>query len=202
MRTSTVARPVLLAVLLSASPAVSRDGADWVDLLGRDLKDWTRLGTGKNPWRLAADGTLICTPATDAYAPDAEFWDGTLRFDYRFRPTGEKTGYRASVAARRSDSSAGCKVALGDHCGTITGTFVGASDAVKELEIRPTEKLGRPAGEWNHVELRMAGQTVRVTINGKVAGSWERCTSGHGLVNFEAEGSEIEFRSIHWKDGK
>src|SRR3954452_19940653 len=87
----------LMAALLSSPPAISQDTDGWSDLLGQNLKDWTRLGDGKNPWRLSSDRILSCGKATDAYAPDNEVADGTLKFEYRFKPTGEKTGYKAAV---------------------------------------------------------------------------------------------------------
>jgi len=190
----------LVAALITSPQAASQDQPEWVDLLGNDLKDWTRMGSGENPWRLTTDRSLICLPASDAYVPDEEFWDGTLKFEYRFHPTGEKTGYKASLSVRRTLSSGGCKVALGDGCGTITGTFVGGSDKPKEVEQKPAEELARPIGDWNQVKVQMEGRSVIVFINGKPAGSFDRCDNAHGLLFFETEGSEIEFRRVHWHE--
>lgn len=202
MRTLLLVPTVGLVAALIAAPPVSSQEPGWVDLVGRDLKDWTRMGVGKNPWRLTADRGLICARAHDAMVPDNEFHDGTLKFEYRFQPTGEKTGYKASLSVRRTLSSGGCKVALGDDCGTMTATFQGSSDRSKEVESRPPGPMARPVGEWNQVEVRMEGRSVVVTINGKVAASFDRCDTTHGLVYFEAEGSEIEFRKLHWREAK
>lgn len=192
----------LFAALFGTPPAASQEEAGWVDLLGRDLRDWTRMGTGKNPWRLTTDRTLGCAAAHDAYVPDDEFGDGTLRFEYRFRPTADKTGYRASVSVRRTLSATGCKVDLGDDCGRLVGSFQGSSDKVKEIESRPAVPVARRIGEWNQVEVRMEGSSVLVTINGKPAASFDRCEVTHGLVFFEVEGSEIEFRKVHWREAR
>ena len=192
----------LVATVLAGPPAASQDTTPWADLLERDLKDWTRLGTGKSNWHLTADRTLACAAATDAYAPDTEFRDGTLRFEYRFRPTGKKAGYRASVSVRRTEASPGCKLALGDECGRLSGTFVASSDRAKTIETRPAEPLGRAAGRWNLVRIQMEGRSVAVSINGRPAGSFDRCDGDRGLVVFEAEGSEIEFRHILWKPAR
>lgn len=192
----------LVAALIGSPPAASQDPPEEIDLLARDLKDWTRMGTGKDPWHLTTDRTLVCAAATDAYVPDDEFWDGTLKFEYRFVPTAEKTGYHASLSVRRTATAPGCKVALGDDCGTIVGTFQGSSDRPKDVEIKPAVELARPVGEWNQVTIEMRDRSVVVTINGKVAGSFDRCDSTHGLVFFEAEGSEVEFRKIHWQESK
>jgi hypothetical protein len=192
----------VFAFLSSSTAVFAQDKSEWIDLMGNDLRDWTRTGVGKSPWRLTTDRTLICGTEVDGYTPDREFLDGTIRFEYRFRPTGEKTGYRASLLVRRTASFAGCKIALGDECGTLSGSFSASSDSEKVVETRPVDKLGRPAGEWNEVHVRLEGKSVHVTINGKEVGSWHRCSSNRGLVIFDAEGSEIEFRSIFWKDAK
>src|SRR5215204_4261223 len=95
----------LVAALLGSPPAASQEAGRGVDLLRNDLKDWTRTGTGQTPWRLTADRTLVCAAGHDGIVSDAEFGDGTLKFEYRFRPTGEPTGYRAAFTARRTASS-------------------------------------------------------------------------------------------------
>jgi len=189
----------LVAAMLGSPPVASQGEPGWVDLLGRDLRDWTRMGTGKNPWRLTADRHLICAAASEAYVPDDEFGDGTLQFQYRFRSTGEKTGHKASVSVRRTTGSAGCKMALGDDCGTLVGTLEGSSDRVKEVETRPVESPAKPVGFWNSVRVELRGKSVSYTINRKPAGSFDQCDSARGFVYFEVEGSEIEFRRVLWK---
>jgi Domain of Unknown Function (DUF1080) len=192
----------LLAALIGLPPAAGDDSAGWTDLLGRNLKDWSRIGDGKTPWRLTTDRSLICGPATDSMAPDNDFRNGTVQFEYRFEPTKFKTGYKASVTARWTTRTRGCKIDLGDDCGTLTGAFVAASDSYKELIIPPVEKPGRAPGQWNQVKLVMQDTSVKAVINGRECGPFERCMSDHGLVMFNAEGSEIQFRRIEWRAGK
>ena len=192
----------LVAALIGSPPAASQD-RDWVDLLGRNMKDWTRIGEGKNSWHLSSDRILSCGAGTqDGYAPDLDMRDGTLKFDYRFKDTGKKTGYKASVTARWTKTNPGCQVELGDNCGTINTAFVAASDAYKEMTITPAVKPNRAPGEWNQVKLVMKDTTVLVVINGKDVGSFERCITKHGSVLFSAERSEVEFRNILWRAEK
>src|SRR5262245_24642079 len=102
----------LVAALLADPPAASQDPTTSTDLLARDLRDWTRLGAGPNPWRVTTDRTLVCAAATDAYTPEREFGDGTFRFEYRFRPVEGKSSYKASLSVRRRLEGTGCRIAL------------------------------------------------------------------------------------------
>lgn len=189
----------LVAAVVGNLPVACQEEPGKVDLLANSLKDWTRIGVGKSPWRLTAERHLVCAAASDVCVPDTEFGDGTLEFQYRFRPTGAKTGFKASVSVRRTLDSIGCKMALGDDCGTVIGTFDGASDRTKEVTVKPAEPMARPIGFWNTVHAEMRGRSIRFTINGKPAGSFDQCDNERGLVYFEAEGSAIEFRRILWK---
>jgi hypothetical protein len=202
MRTLLVIAVVGLAAAVVGIPQAAGQESGWTDLLRRDLKDWTRMGEGKNTWRLTTARTLVGGPAEDTMAPDTDFRDGTLKFEYRFTQTRAKTGYKASVTARWLKGFPGCKVDLGDDCGTITGAFVAASDQYKELTLKPPTKVGRPIGEWNQVKLVVKETAVTVFINGRETGVFERCMQNHGLFLFSSEGSEIEFRRIEWRDAK
>ena len=48
MRTPSLVPAIgLVAALIAAPPAASQDQAEWVDLLGHDLKDWTGWGPAR-----------------------------------------------------------------------------------------------------------------------------------------------------------
>jgi hypothetical protein len=192
----------LVAALLGSPPAASQEALGGADLLQNDLRDWTRAATGKTPWRLTADRTLACAAAHDAVVSDTEFGDGTLKFEYRFRPTDEPTGYKAALVVRRTRSSGGCKVALGDDCGTITATYQGSSDRPREFAAKPPESPARPAGHWNYASVRLKGRSVVVTVNRREVGAFDQCDGPRGLVSFEVEGSEVEFRRVYWYEAR
>ena len=188
---------VLVADLLPRHSAVGQDRTT-TDLFGRQLRDWSRLGSGKNPWRITAEQTLICDKAHDVYVADETFRDGTLRLEYRFTPTGEKAGYNAAVSVRRWGENPGCKIALGDDCGAFSITYIGGSDREKKLDVPPADRYARRIGAWNAVEIKMAGRSVEVIINGKSVTSFDYCEE-RGLIGLHAEGSEVEFRAMTWK---
>ena len=191
----------LVAALLAVPPAASQE-SEWEDLFARDLKDWSRSGYGENPWRITTNRTLICQGGSEMYVPEREFSDGTIKFEYRFRPTGEKTGYKAGVWARRTLSDTGCRVALGDDCGTMNASFLGSSDFTKSLEEKPPVSPARPVGEWNQVRIRLEGKSVTFFVNEKEAASFNQSSTTRGMFALEADGSEVEFRDVQWKAGK
>jgi len=165
------------------------------------MRDWSRSGSGPSPWQLTSERTLVCTPAYEIFVPEWEFGDGTLRVEYRFRPDDrKKVVHRGAVLLRRTLDYSGCKVNLGDDCGTISATVVASSDRDKLVEIKAPPGLAKPAGQWNEIEFHLTGRTVTVYVNGKEASSFERCEVDRGLVALEAEGTEIEFRLMRWKE--
>lgn len=200
MRTLLIVPAIgLIAALFASPPAASQDASAWADLFDRDLTDWARPAGGRSPWRLTADRTLECDPATDGIGPKADFADGTLRFEYRFRPTDAKTVPRASVTVRRTDGNTGCRIDLGAGCGTIRASFLASSDRVKEVEVPPAGKYDRAVGEWNLAKIRLEGKSVQVSINGRPAVGFDRCDSDRGMVVFETEGAAFELRRVEWK---
>lgn len=202
MRTLLHGMALALSALLISSPKAYSADREWTDLLTHNLRDWSRSEVGRSPWRLTADGTLVCDRGNEFIVPDREFADGTLKFEYRFRTNGEKKGFKAAVWARRTTEGSGCRIALGDNCGTLSATFQGASDRTKSVEEKPGANAAKPAGEWNQVRIVLEGRAVNVFVNEKQVASFSNCDTSQGLIAFEDEGSVVEFREILWKNGK
>ena len=192
----------LTAALMNGPHAASQEAAQWEDLFGQDLKDWSRSGSGKSPWRITTDRTLYCSGATELYIPERDFADGTLKFEFRFRLTDKKTGYQAAVWARRTIGGTGYKISLGDDCGKLSAIFEAGSDRQKTFEQKPETSPAKKIGEWNEVELILKDRRVQVRVNGKEITGFGNCDTDRGLFALEAEGSEVEFRSVKWKEAK
>jgi hypothetical protein len=201
MRTLFCSLKIGLVALFLATPAPSQD-KEWTDLFANNLRDWTRTGTGATPWRLTASNSLVCERGSEMYIPEREFYDGTLKFEYRFHKTSEKTGYKASVWTRRTLYDTGCKVALGDDCGYMTGYFQAASDRVKTVEEKAPEDAAKPIGEWNQVRIVLEKRSVVVFINDKQVAAFNKSNTTKGMIALEGEGSTVEFRNVMWKDAK
>jgi hypothetical protein len=58
------------------------------------------------------------------------------------------------------------------------------------------ENRVKPAGEWNHYELRAQGSHLSLAVNGVVVNELPNCGLLKGYIGLEAEGFEITFRNL------
>jgi hypothetical protein len=191
----------LLPALLSNRTAVAQD-SEWTDLFAHDLRDWSRFGDGESPWRFSKERILSCENASEIYIPERDFRDGTFKFEYRFRPSDKKTGFKAGVWVRRTLQETGCKIALGDDCGMMSATIQTGSDRNKTVEQKPAVHCERAPGLWNLARIRLQGKTFTMWINGREVASFNQCDTAQGLIALEVDGSAIEFRRMMWKDSE
>jgi hypothetical protein len=54
----------------------------------------------------------------------------------------------------------------------------------------------KPAGEWNHYEIRVQGDKITLSVNGAVVNEIPGIALRKGHIGLEAEGHEIAFRNI------
>ncbi|MBE3135643.1 MAG: DUF1080 domain-containing protein, partial [Acidobacteria bacterium] len=67
------------------------------------------------------------------------------------------------------------------------------------LREKMTENRVKPAGEWNVYEIRAAGKSLTLWVNGAVVNEYTECEVPRGFVGLEAEGYRIEFRNLRLK---
>jgi hypothetical protein len=54
----------------------------------------------------------------------------------------------------------------------------------------------KPAGEWNHYEIRVQGDKITLSVNGVAVNEIAGIALRKGYLGLEAEGHEIAFRNI------
>jgi len=64
----------------------------------------------------------------------------------------------------------------------------------------PTQRLTRPAGEWNHYYVRAINGEVRLWVNGEEVCGGNQCKPATGYLALEAEGAPIEFRNLRIRE--
>ena len=53
-----------------------------------------------------------------------------------------------------------------------------------------------PVGEWNKIVIECVADTIKVWVNDVFANYGTNCTTTHGQIAIQAEGSEVEFRKL------
>ena len=64
----------------------------------------------------------------------------------------------------------------------------------------PTQRLVRPAGEWNQYAIRAVDGEVTLWVNGVKVTRGFKCEPSSGYIALEAEGAPVEFRNIRFRE--
>jgi len=74
-------------------------------------------------------------------------------------------------------------------------TWGGGPDDSRRI-LNMTDGSERPVGEWNRMVIEAVGDRVRVWVNGELMNDGFDCTAERGRIAIQAEGSEVEFRTL------
>ncbi len=196
--------------------ALETDPKGWVDLLADGtLKDWSRVPLGPvgqlpagkaddpSPWTIDPDArTLVCQgdkAGHEMLRHTTEFGDFTLHAEWRFTRLEPEKPYNSGVFVRASaDGSTWFQAQTGPSGGYLFGALppVNGKPARVNLRDAMVENRVKPAGEWNTYEIRAAGKTLTLWVNGAIVNEFKQCEVARGYVGLEAEGYRIEFRNV------
>jgi hypothetical protein len=62
--------------------------------------------------------------------------------------------------------------------------------------INLTDGSEKPVGEWNNITIECLNNSVKVWVNGDLVNHGFDCTAQRGQIALQAEGSEVEFKTI------
>lgn len=183
--------------------------ADPVDLLPpANLQGWSRVPipavSGVNPklqWHVdAATRTLICTGdgGHEWLRFDKELGDFILEVDWRFTPKDGETRYNSGIGIRLSKQGEIWYQAQTGLAGAYLfgQNFVDGGLKGFNLKAQMKENRVKPAGEWNHFEIRCEGGHISLSVNGEVVSELTGAGMRRGYIGLEAEGYEIAFRNL------
>jgi hypothetical protein len=196
---------ILSLVILSAGLLPGQS----TDLLPEEsLKGWTRIPIpptdGVKPklqWRVdPAQKSLICTGdgQHEWLRYDQLLGDYIVDVDFRFTDKGPAVKYNSGIGIRLSQYG---ELWLQAQTGP-TGGFLFGVNLVDGALVRSTlqkemkENRIKPAGEWNHYQIRVQADKVTLAVNGAVVNEWPGVALRKGYLGLEAEGHEITFRNI------
>jgi hypothetical protein len=188
----------LLAIFLAFAALLPGQSTDL--LPDESLKDWTRIPIpptdGVKPklqWRVdPAQKLLICTGdgQHEWLRYDRLLGDYVLEIDFRFAPKGSDVKYNSGLGIRLSQYG---ELRLQPQTGP-TGGFLFGVNLVDGASVRSTlqkemkENRIKPAGEWNHYEVRVQGDRATLAVNGAVVNEWPGIALRKGYLGLEAEG--------------
>jgi hypothetical protein len=202
---------VALAAAGAALAAIVTAGtAEGVDILPNpSLQGWTRIPippvAGVNPklqWRVdTAEQALICAGdgGHEWLRYDRELADFEFQVDWRFTPKAPgETRYNSGIGVRLSRYGEIWHQAQTGLTGgylfgsTISDGLVHSFNLMKEMK----ENRVKPAGEWNHYEIRAQGDRIALAVNGAMVNELTGVGLRRGYIGLEAEGYEITFRNL------
>jgi hypothetical protein len=212
---------LLLATLPSqAQPLDDKEKADGFAPLfnGKDLTGWKNYDAKKSDLWAVENGTIVCLGEGGGWlGTEKGYADFVLRLEYRLSPGGNSGVYLRAPDAGWI-SRVGMEIQILD-------------DAQKSYEkvqrwqntgaiyhvVAPTELAGKPAGEWNAMEIRAEKRQIIVTLNGKkvVDADLDECLKDEkiaqehpglkrtsGKVGLQSHTDRVEFRNLRVKEIK
>ena len=194
---------------MAAAPALPADAVDLVP--DESLSGWTRVPippvSGVNPkiqWRVdKAQRTLICAGdgGHEWLRYDKELGDFVLEVDWRFTPRPDEKKYNSGIGIRLSKYGEIWHQAQTGLAGAFLFGDTISNGAIQRVNLRDKMKENRikPAGEWNHYEIRAEGDRITLSVNGAVVSEMTGVGLRKGYIGLEAEGFEITFRNLKLK---
>jgi hypothetical protein len=202
-----------LAAIVTTGSARSQTPTDLIP--DEQLHGWTRIPipaiAGVQPklqWRVdAKEHTLVCTGdgGHEWLRYDREFGDFVLEVDWRFTPKSpEEKRYNSGVGVRLSKLG---EIWYQAQTGLPGAYLFGANfadGAIRSFNLmkQMTENRVKPAGEWNHFEIRAEGDRITLSVNGAVVNDLTGVGMRRGYIGLEAEGYEITFRNLRLQELK
>ena len=188
---------------------------------GRDLAGWeVTLETTETRVFNANDGVIYVAGMPFGYMRTAKAYkDYKLHLEWRYvdappapgkkrnsgvllHITGEDKIWPNFTEAQLRANNAGFFVFSGDStCTEIQQATQrrkarGNNKPVRVIKRQP-EVEENPIGQWNSYDIVCAGDTVTLTVNGKLANKATGCVPAAGKIGLQSEGAQLEFRNIY-----
>lgn len=216
---------VLALVLCLVAAPGCQDQAQSIDLFnGRDLSGWhadvpamDNDSTATSPF-LVRDGLLVSLGTPGGHLiTDASFEDYRLEVEYRFAGEPGNCGVLVHASTPRALYAMFPQSIEVQMMHENAGDFwcIAEDITVPDMEERrgPRESWGtvdgknrrivnltdgseNPVGEWNTMVIEALDDEVKVWVNGDLVNHGYDATAQRGQIALQAEGSEVEFRTV------
>jgi hypothetical protein len=164
---------------------------------GKDLSWWQFSGKSwglppespGNGWSVADGVIKLAAKSRGNLGSQWSYVDFDMRFEWR--ATREKYNSGFYIRSNRKVGNNQINLAKGSE-----GRFFGG----KMNGGKPVPELQNPSFEWNEWRVRVEGDKVTFTCNGKEAWKGSDFASKSGHIGFQAEGAPLEFRRVRIKE--
>lgn len=177
--------------------------AGWIALFdGKTLDGWWVQGQNKEGFR-ARDGAIEWAGGGGNMLLTRDRYDNfILRLEWKIKPGGNSGIFLRAPRANRA-SKIGMEFQLrGDHGREPDADCTGAIYDV----AAPRADAGKPAGEWNALEIALDGPVFRAVLNGELVqdlnldDNEELCLRlRRGFIGLQDHGCDVAFRNIRLK---
>jgi hypothetical protein len=136
---------------------------------GRDLTGWEGAGQDAAACWKVEDGTIVCTGAKGPWLRSAQqYGDFNLRLDYKLKAGGNSGVFvRVPASGNHHGKNAGVEIQVLDDAAPRYAKLKPYQYTGSVYSVTPaTEHVGRPAGEWNSLEINCQGAAYRIVHNG------------------------------------
>ena len=190
------------------SPLAANDNEGFLSLFnGKNLDGWIVVNGTADTWQVR-DGLMVCSGEPKGYIrTDKEFENYILEVEWRHAEKGGNSGifFHAAASPRPDEPyppAIEAQLLDGDH-GSLFGirgasltASTNPSKKGKAAAARPIEERQKPAGQWNRYVITAQNGTVELAVNGKVVSRAKDTSRVKGYIGFQAEHSEIHFRTV------
>ena len=215
--------PVTLACVLAScdnreTNTAAADAAETIALFdGETLSGWSHVLVDdslkmEDVWSVK-DGAIVCKGEPLGYlVTEDSFEDFKLTLEWRWAAEPTNSGVLLRIASEPIGFMPTCVEAqlmhesAGDIWAFRGAKVEGAEERIKIIEdheelgdfkgVQKTKMAEKPAGEWNHYEIVVRGDSMKVKVNGELVNEASGLDIVSGPIGLQSEGSEIHFRNI------
>ena len=193
---------------------------------GKDLSGWTpdipeRDADPKGPPSFVVrDGKLVSLGTPEGHLlTDGRYRDYRLEVEYRFPGKPGNCGvlihastpralykmFPKSIEVQLMSGNAGDFWVIREDIKTIDmekrrprapGEKWGSTEGDARRIVNLTDGSEKPLGEWNRLVIEARGSTIKVWLNGDFVNEGFGATVDQGRIALQAEGAEVEFRTV------
>jgi hypothetical protein len=218
VRTLPLVLALSLLVLAGDRAAAADKEEGFVPLFnGKDLSGWKEYDSKGENWAVE-DGLLVCRGKGGGWlGTDRDYANFVLRLEYRLQPGGNSGVYlRAPESGHISRVGMEIQLLDDNHPDYAHLDFYQYTGSIYHV-VAPTQRAGKPGGQWNAIEVRADGPVVTVVLNGKkvvnadlnwylkdpaVAREHTGLTRTTGRLGLQSHTGRLEFRNLRVRELK